>query len=604
MRTGYALAILALLFVAYANHFENGFHFDDGHAIVDNTFVRQLRYVPRYFVDATTFSVLPLNQAYRPVLQTTFAVDYWIGGGYRPSIFQIDTFVWFLLLLGSIFALFATATRQVGLALAATALFAFHPVSAETVNYIVQRGEVLSTLGVVASLAVYARWPAQRWTCAYLIPFVLGALAKPPVLVFPAMLLTYATIVERRARPGRDAVPSLIAAAAVGWWMAARTPPTLVTSAGDRTMYLLTQPFVALRYFGSFFAPIGLSADSDWPLVGGPTDPMVIVGAVFVMTLLWTIWRLRDREPGRFIAFGLAWFVLALLPTSLTPLAEVANDHRMFFPFVGLSLAVVTAGAWLLARLVEPARLRTVAPLVVGVVLVAGAVGVRARNEVWRTDETLWRDVTEKSPRNGRGWMNYGLALMARGDVAAAIAAFDRAEPLTPNYSLLFINRAVAYGSLSRHVEAEQAFVRAITIAPADWRSHTFYARWLTSAGRHAEALAHAQLAAELNPADPMGPALVAENARVDGTPEFFLARSLAEHQMSRYRESLASAERAIAQRPDYAEAFNNVAAAHLALGEWDEAIKAAEAAVRLNPRLQIAQNNLAWARQQKSRPR
>jgi len=193
---------------------------------------------------------------------------------------------------------------------------------------------------------------------------------------------------------------------------------------------------------------------------------------------------------------------------------------------------------------------------------------------------------------------------MARGDLAAATAAFDRAVPLTPNYSLLFINRAIAYASLSRQVEAEQAFVRAIAIAPADWRSHTFYARWLASAGRRAEALAHAQLAAELNPADPMGPALVAENAGPDGTPEFFLARSLAEHQMSRYRESLASAQRAIAQRPDYAEAFNNVAAAHLALGEWDDAIKAAEVAVRLNPRLQIAQNNLAWARQQKTRPR
>ena len=280
---------------------------------------------------------------------------------------------------------------------------------------------------------------------------------------------------------------------------------------------------MALRYFVSFFAPIGLSADSDWPLVSGPSDPMVIAGAAFVMTVLWAIWRLRDRDRGRLIAFGLAWFVLALLPTSLTPLAEVANDHRMFFPFVGLSLAVATAGAWLLARLVAPVRLRTVAPLVVGIALVAGAVGVHARNEVWRTDETLWRDVTEKSPRNGRGWMNYGVVLMARGDFDGAAAVFDRAAPLTPNYSLLFINRGVAYGSLGRRVEAEQAFARAIAIAPADWRSHTYYGRWLAGEGRRAEALAHAQLAAELNPADPMGPALAAENARLDGTPEFFL---------------------------------------------------------------------------------
>src|SRR5260221_553101 len=87
-------AVCILLVAAYANHFQNGFHFDDSHAIVENVFVRDLRYIPRYFVDATTFSVLPLNQAYRPVLQTTLAIDYRIGGGYRPLAFQVDTFVW------------------------------------------------------------------------------------------------------------------------------------------------------------------------------------------------------------------------------------------------------------------------------------------------------------------------------------------------------------------------------------------------------------------------------------------------------------------------------------------------------------------------------
>jgi hypothetical protein len=45
--------------------------------------------------------------------------------------------------------------------------------------------------------------------------------------------------------------------------------------------------------------------------------------------------RIRNRP----VAFGLAWFVLALLPTSFFPLAEVENDRRMFFPFIGLVLA-------------------------------------------------------------------------------------------------------------------------------------------------------------------------------------------------------------------------------------------------------------------------
>ena len=79
--------LCGLVLAAYANHFRNGFHFDDGHAIVDNIYVRDVRHIPRYFIDATTFSVLPSNQTYRPLLQTTFAIDYWIGG-YNPSSFR------------------------------------------------------------------------------------------------------------------------------------------------------------------------------------------------------------------------------------------------------------------------------------------------------------------------------------------------------------------------------------------------------------------------------------------------------------------------------------------------------------------------------------
>jgi len=92
----------------------NGFHFDDIHAIVDNPSVRDIRNIPRFFSDATTFSSLPLNQSYRPVLQTTLAVDYRLGGGYDPIAFQIDTFVWFVALLAVTWTLLAHVLRAGG----------------------------------------------------------------------------------------------------------------------------------------------------------------------------------------------------------------------------------------------------------------------------------------------------------------------------------------------------------------------------------------------------------------------------------------------------------------------------------------------------------
>ena len=602
-------ATFLLLLAAYANHFHNGFHFDDSHAIQDNIFVRELKYIPRYFVDGTTFSVLPPNQSYRPVLQTTLAIDYWIARGYRPLPFQLDTFFWFLLLLVAMFALFKSIAKNDWVALVAVGLFALHPVSAETVNYVIQRGDLLSTAGVVAALAIYVRRrPPDRsrgfrqwaWTAAYLAPFVFGLLAKPPALIFPVLLLVYLRLFERRPGVIRALTPSVAVAIVAAWWLANRTPPTFATGAASPARYLLTQPFVALRYFVSFFVPTGLSADNDWPLVGGSSDPMVYAGAAFVIALVWASWRLWRSQTGKPTAFGLLWFLIALLPTSLTPMAEVANDHRMFFAFVGLSLAATTAAAWLLRRVPALAGRPAVLAALVALVFAAEAAGAHARNEVWHTDEKLWRDVTEKSPGNGRGWMNYGVVLMGRMDFAGAIVAYERALPLTPNYSLLHVNMGVAYGGVGRRVDAERQFLQAIQLAPADWRSHTFYARWLASDGRLADALAHAQLASELNPADPTGPVLAALAARAGGTAEFFLSRSLAEYQMGRFPESIASAARALALRPGYAEAHNNIAAGHNAMREWDAGIAAADEALRLNPSLSIARSNLAYARQQK----
>ena len=65
------LAAAVAITLAYANHFRNSFHFDDSHTVESNLFIRDLRNVPRFFTDVRTFSSLPPNQSYRPVVTTT-----------------------------------------------------------------------------------------------------------------------------------------------------------------------------------------------------------------------------------------------------------------------------------------------------------------------------------------------------------------------------------------------------------------------------------------------------------------------------------------------------------------------------------------------------
>src|SRR5947209_19393877 len=91
---GIGLMMLIAL-VTYLNHFNNTFHFDDFHTIVNNVNIRSLKNVPRFFTDGSTMIVLPQNQAYRPVAVISLAIDYWLAGGYYASYFQTSTFILF-----------------------------------------------------------------------------------------------------------------------------------------------------------------------------------------------------------------------------------------------------------------------------------------------------------------------------------------------------------------------------------------------------------------------------------------------------------------------------------------------------------------------------
>ena len=75
LTTGIGLMLLLTL-VTYFNHFNNTFHFDDFHTIVNNANIRTLKNTSRFFTDGRTSSVLPQNQAYRPVTVFSLALDY------------------------------------------------------------------------------------------------------------------------------------------------------------------------------------------------------------------------------------------------------------------------------------------------------------------------------------------------------------------------------------------------------------------------------------------------------------------------------------------------------------------------------------------------
>jgi tetratricopeptide (TPR) repeat protein len=643
------VGLLVLVTAAYSNHFGNSFHFDDSHTILENPYIRDLRDIGLIFTDARTFSALPSNRVYRPIVTASLAVDYAIGRGLNPFYFQISTFIWFALQLIMMLALYRKILSRAGLAqdtawaaLLAAAVYGVHPAIAETVNYAIQRGDVYSTLGVVASLLIFAFLPALRKTGLYLVPFVLAILSKAQALIFPPILFAYLELFEEGdwRQHLKQCAPAIAVSAAFGWIVSTMTPATFVPTSGSAYAYRITQPLVALRYFRSFFLPNRLTADTDFTAVNGIFDRGAWLGWVFiVLCVAAAIWCSRHRE-WRPAAFGLWWFILALVPTAVFPLAEVENDHRMYFPFVGLALAAVwtpAIGVYRFGKLQRPAAMGIAAVCIA--VLSASVFATRRRNEVWKTDETLWFDVTQKSPGNGRGLMNYGLTQMEKGDYQRALDYFERAAILDPSYAFLEINRGIANGGLKHDAAAEMHFLRALALAPESAESHFFYARWLRQQSRFQDAIAELNKAMVANPdylsayylamdiyavqGDGVRLGATAQNAlrrfpsdataaayaRQAGsfghlppprTADDFVNLSLADYRSGNYKESIDAAREALKLQPDYAAAYNNISAAYAQMHEWDQAIEAARRAIELMPGFQLAQNNLAWAESQK----
>ena len=358
------LAVVVL--AAYGNHFHNDFHFDDSHTVTDNVFIRDWANIPRFFVDPYLFSTMPDHATWRPLVSISLVIDYKLGNGSR-FWFHVQTFVWFLVQLAVMFFLFRRIMdwaephpANAAAALFAAALYGLHPANAETVNYIIQRGDLYCTLGVVASVAWFAFDPARRKKGLYLLPAAAAVLSKAPALVFPFLLLAYAWLFEtdRKWMPALRATwPAFAAAAVLALLTAKMTPAAYNPGAISASQYRVTQPWVALNYFQSFFLPTELTADTDMGYVA-PFSAPAIAGYLFLIGLVALVVATSRARRTRPVAFGILWFLIALAPTSLMALAEVENDHRMFFPFVGLALAVF----WTARLLVAEQGRRSVAP--------------------------------------------------------------------------------------------------------------------------------------------------------------------------------------------------------------------------------------------------
>lgn len=657
-----SIALLIAVVITYSNHWNNGFHFDDSHTIQNNVYIQRLDNIPLFFKDVSTFSSLPRNASYRPIVSTTLAIDYYLGKGLTPFYFHLSTFIFFIIQGVLMYFFFLKILNSVSgnspnsfLSLGAVALYMLHPTMAETINYVIARSDSISTMFVVMGFVVYQYSAFTRKTFLYLLPILVGGLAKPTAIMFAPMLVVYHLLFEQERdlfsivrwewkKVITTAIPAFVAV--LGLYLFIKKQETSWNPGGfSFYRYVITQPYVFVHYVSQLILPTQLSADTDLGPFESIADLRAWVGFAFFASIVFAVFYLSQFRQWRPVSFGLAFFLLALVPTSLVPLAEVMNDHRVFYPYVGLVIAAVWALYLVYESYVKQIPSAVITSVVV-VVLSAYAYGAHARNRVWATEESLWHDVSIKSPKNGRGLMNYGLVFMGRGSYDTANYYFTKALEYCPRYSLLHVNTAILKNAMGDKAAADEYFRSAISLGSDESGNYFFYARFLKDNGRYTEAiynlyqslkLVDARMDArymlmpllyeqkrfeelrtvalrtlELAPGDATassylhmansGKSLLQveeENSINYKTPEQFLNLSLMYYNAANYRGCINAARKALELKPDYAEAYNNIGTSYNQLKQFDSAVIACEKAVQLKPDFQLAKNNLTWAKNQ-----
>lgn len=671
-------AIIALLvFTAYHRHFDNEFHFDDSHTVEGNLYIRDIGNIPAFFTSAETFSSLTTNQSYRPVVTTTLAIDYWLGNtffedGLNPIPYHISNFGWFLLQVVLMVFLLKKILEQVRphawnwlTAILLAGWYAVHTVNAETVNYIIARSDILSTVGVVAALLIYMSNGWGKKYFVYLIPLFLGILAKPTAVMFLPILGVYILLFEwqlpvtslfsafqKKYLPGWLHIAVVAVLGISSFYLTRKMETQWIPGGTSPFNYLITQPYVVWHYFKMLFLPTDLTADTDLKAFESIADPRFWGGLLFVAAMLFMAFVSSAYKAMRPVAFGILWFFLALIPTSsIIPLSEVMNDHRMYFPFIGLMLAVGWPLAWWAmnqATAQIPAPTKAKAALVGCLLLFAGlAYGAYQRSEVWDTEETLWQDVTIKSPKNGRGWMNYGLVQMGKGDYKKALECYQTALQYTPDYAYLHINLGIVYEQLGETALAQKHFEYAKVVGDFFPEVHYHYGTWLYRQKRYGDAKFELKRTIQMSPAhaaaryalmqlhldnkeneelrkiaeetlqllpgdartlaylnslqsDDQIIATAKTLAESQPSAENYLNLSLAYYNIGKFQECIDAAYKALEFKPDFAEAYNNICSAHNELKQWDLAVAACNKALQINANYQLAKNNLNWALSQK----
>lgn len=521
------------------------------------------------------------TQQYYPLLHTAFWIENRLWGG--ALIGYHGTNVVLHVICASLLAAILRKLSIRGPWLAA-GIFALHPVAVESVAWISQQKNTLSTAFYFAAALAYLRFDHEREPRRYLyatLLFTSALLSKSATVTLPAALLVVAWWRHGRLSWHRDAKPLL------PWFglslgiglITTHVEGMLLGTEGEAWAVAFPDRLILAGraiwfYLSKLLWPQNLIfCYPRWDLQsGGPLRFLWPIGVAVVFVAFWLL-RHHTRTP---LAAALL-YVGTLVPTlGVFGLYyfrySFVADHFQYLAMPSLIALAASSVATLSAR-----YQRWVVPAVGTAVLLALGGLTLSQAGTYRDAETLYRTTTQRNPSCWMAYNNLGGVLLDAGRAKEAVGPLESAVAFKPASSEPRLNLAAALAMTGRRTEAVEQYREALRVNPESAGARNNLANELRSMGRTQEAIELLQQSLRIRPGF--------------AKAETSLGAALAD--LGRWGDAIPHFEAALSSDPGLAEAEYNLAVALSRVDHRDEALHHYELALRLRPAFPDAEKQM-----------
>jgi Flp pilus assembly protein TadD len=504
---GAALAVATLL--VYCSAFDHPFvNYDDQAYVYQNPRVEAGLTADGVRWAFTTFAC----GNWHPLTWLSLQLDATLYGVQHPGGFHLTNMLLHAANAVLLFLVLGSMTGAVWRSAVVAALFALHPLHVESVAWVAERKDVLSTLFWVLTLAAYGHYVRRPGVGRYLLvvlALALGLLAKPMLVTLPCVLLLLDAWPLRRwpAVPFRRLLLEKVPLFALA---AASCAVTVVAQLGANAV----KPFASVplparaanavlayvAYLGQTFWPLRLAVLYPHPGAAVPAGRVLAAGALLVAVTALVLGPGRRRP---YLAVGWLWFLGTLVPViGLVQVGDQARaDRYTYVPLIGVFLLLTWGAADLAAawRLPRPALAAAVA-----VVLAACSALTWVQVGTWASSLTLWEHAAAVTENNAVAHLEAGKGYYEQGRLDAARQEFEAVSAIDPRLPEPHNLLGNVLRDLGRPREAVEEYRRAAALGPRAPLPHFSLGVMLAELGRPDEAAAEYRAAIDLAPASPL----------------------------------------------------------------------------------------------------